>query len=129
MARHGGWVQLEQSIMRLVEHTATMAGGGYSHADTEETQCLHEKPHAKAREEKKWGVEFPRHGKVKAAMEIHPAMLRQNHMDMCLPCHNGTAKNPQISWRHKGMSAPSPNSRREPAPGSTPLLAGMPPAP
>jgi hypothetical protein len=95
MARQGGRVQLEQSDMRLALNMAKMAKGGISRAAIEETQQLIKKPRAEVREEKKRGVEFPGHNKVKAAIERHPAMFRENHTDGCLPCQNGTAKNPE----------------------------------
>jgi len=38
MARQGGWVQLEQSNMRLVLNMAKMAKGGILRAAIEETQ-------------------------------------------------------------------------------------------
>ena len=78
MARQGGRVQLEQSDMRLALNMAKMAKGGISRAAIEETQQLIKKPRAEVREEKKQGVEFPGHNKVKAAIQRHPAMLRQN---------------------------------------------------
>ena len=69
MARHGGRVQLEQSDMRLALNMAKMAKSGFSRAAIEETQQLIKKPRAEVREEKKRGVEFPWHKKVKDAME------------------------------------------------------------
>jgi len=33
-------------------------------------------------------------------------MIYQNQTDSCLSCQNGTVKNPQTCWRHKGTSAP-----------------------
>jgi len=92
MARQGGRVQLEQSDMRLALNMAKMAKGGFSCAAIEETQQLIKTPRAKVQEEKKWGVQFPRHNKLNAAIERHPSMFRQNQTDGCLPCHNGTAK-------------------------------------
>jgi len=38
MARQGGWVQLEQSDMRLALNMAKMAKGGFSRTAIEETQ-------------------------------------------------------------------------------------------
>jgi len=108
MARQGGRVQLEQSDMRLALNMAKMAKRGFSRTAMVETQCLSKKPWAKVREEKKRGVEFPRHRNVKAAMERHPEMLRENQTDGCLPCHNGTGQNPQTRWRRKGTGAPPP---------------------
>jgi len=69
MASQGGRVQLEQSDMRLAMNMVKMAKGGFSHAAIEETQHLIKKPHPEVREEKKRGVEFPGHRKVKAAIE------------------------------------------------------------
>jgi hypothetical protein len=132
MARQGGHVQLEQSDMRLALNMAKMAKGGFSRAAIEDTQNQIKKPRAKVREEKKRGVEFPGHNQVKAAIETHTAMLRQNHTPGCLPCQNGNANNPQTRWRRQGTGAPPPNRRRqqtpEPTPGPNPPLSGTPPA-
>jgi len=92
MARQGGRVQLEQSDMRLALKMAKMAKGGLSRGAIEETKFLIKNPFDKVREEKKQGVESPGHNKLKAAIQRHPAMLRQNQMAGCLPCPNGTAK-------------------------------------
>jgi len=124
MARQGGCVQLEQSDMRLALNMAKMAKGGFSRAAVEETQYLIKKPRAEVREEKKRGVEFPGHNKVKAAIARHPAMLGQNQTHGCLPCPNGTAKNLQTRWRCKGTGAPPPNRRREQNPEPKPPLPG-----
>jgi hypothetical protein len=78
MARQGGRVQLEQSDMRLGLNMAKMAKEGVSCAAIEETKYLIKKPHTEVREEKMRGVEFPGHKLVKAAIQRHPAMLRQN---------------------------------------------------
>jgi len=75
MARQGGRVQLEQSNMRLALHMAKMAKQGFSRASLEGMQQLIKKPRAEVQEEKKRGVEFPGHEKVKAAIERHPAMV------------------------------------------------------
>jgi hypothetical protein len=93
MARQGGQIQLEQSDMRLAFNMAKMAKEGFSRASMEETKYLINKPRAKVRKEKKRGVQFPGHKKVKAAIQRHPAMFRQNQMSGYLPCQNGTAKN------------------------------------
>jgi hypothetical protein len=122
MARQGGRVQLEQSDMRLALNMAKMAKGGISRAAIEETQQLIKKPRAEVREKKKRGVEFPGHNKVKAAIERHPAMVRENQTDGCLPCQNGTAKNPETRWRRKGKRAPPPR-RAPPRPESPPVPA------
>jgi len=108
MARQGGRVQLEQSDMRLVLNMAKMAKQGFSCATIEEPKYIIQKPRAVVRDEKKWGVEFPGHKKVEAAIQKHPAMLHQNRMSGCLPCHHGTTNNPQTRWRRKGTSAPPP---------------------
>jgi hypothetical protein len=110
MARQAGRVQLEQSDMRLALNMAKMAKGGFSRATIEETQQLIRKPRAKVREEKKRGVECPWHQMVKAAMEREPATVYKNHMAGCLPCQNGTAKNPLTYWRQKGTAAPLPRT-------------------
>jgi hypothetical protein len=129
MARQGGRVQLEQSNMRLALNMAKMAKKGFSRATIEETKYLIKKPCAEVREQKKLGVEFAGHNKVKAEIERHPAMLRQNQTSGCLPCQNGTAKNPQTHWRRKGTGAPPPARRIERIPEPTPSLPGTPPAP
>jgi len=129
MARQEGRVQLEKSDMRLALNMAKMATEGFSRTAIEETKCLIEKPRAEVREEKKWGVEFPGHKKVKAVVQRYPAMLRQNQTSGFLPCRNGTAKNLQTRWRRKGTGASPPDGRRESTPEPTPPLPGTPPAP
>jgi len=95
MARQGGRVQLEQSDMRLVLSLAKMAKEGFSRAAIEETKYLIKKPRTEVGAEKKRGVEFPGHKRVKAAIQRHLAMLRHNQTSGCLPCQNGTSRNPQ----------------------------------
>jgi len=129
MARQGGRVQLEQSDMRVALNMGKMAKDSISRAAIEETKYLIKKPLAEVREEKKWGVEFPGHKKVKAAIQRHPAMLCQNHTSGCLPCQNGTAKNPQTRWTGKAIGAPPPARRRERIPESSLPQPGTPPAP
>jgi len=108
MARQGGWVQLEQSDMCLALNMAKMAKGGFSRDTIEETQQENKKSRTEVREEKKWGILFPRNNKLKAAIESHPAMVRENQPDGCLPCQNGTVINPQTCWRGKGTGEPQP---------------------
>jgi len=127
MARQGGRALLEQSNMCLALNMAKMAKEGFSRATIEEMQWLIWKPHAEVREEKKRGVVFFRHNKVKAAIDRHPAMIHQNQTDSCLPCQNGTAKNPQAPWRCKGTGTP-PAEPAAPPPGTPPPPA-TPPAP
>jgi len=129
MARQGGRVQLEQSNMSLALNMAKMAKEGFLCAAIEETKYLIKKPHAEVREEKKRSVEFPRHKKVKAAIQRPPAMLRHNQKSGCLRCQNGTAKNPQTRWRSKGTGAPHPARRRLRIPEPTPPALGGPPLP
>jgi hypothetical protein len=129
MARQGGWIQLEQSDMRLAFNMAKMAKEGFSRASMEETKYLINKPCAKVREEKKRGVEFSGHKKVKAAIQRHPAMFRQNQMSGCLPCQNGTAKNQQTRWTWIVTGARLPARRSERIPEPTPPQADRPPAP
>jgi len=66
---------------------------------------------------------------VKADVQRHPAMLRQNQTSGCFPCQNCTAKNPQIQWRREGTSAPPPAQHRERIPEPTPPPTGTLPAP
>jgi hypothetical protein len=115
--------------MRLALNMAKMAKEGFSHAAIEEKKYLIRKPRAEVPEEKKRGVEFPGHRKVKAAIQRHPAIFCHNQTSGCLPCQNGTAKNPQSRWRHKGTGAPPPAQCRVWTPEPTPPLPGMPPAP
>jgi len=129
MARQEGWVQLEQSDLRLALNMAKMAKEGFSRTAIEETKYFIKKPRAEVREDKKRGVEFPGHKEVKAAIQRHPAMLRQNQTSGCLPCQNGTAKNPQTRWTRKGTGAPPPAQCRERIPEPTPPPPGTPPAP
>jgi hypothetical protein len=89
-ARQAGRVQLEQSDMRLALNIAEMPKGGFSHTAIEETEQLIKQALTEFREEMQRGVEFPGHNKVKAAMERHPAMVRENPTASCLRCHNGT---------------------------------------
>jgi len=59
IARQGGWVQLEQSNMRLVLNMAQMSKAGFSRSTIEETQYQIEKRHTEVQQEQKRGVEFP----------------------------------------------------------------------
>jgi len=129
MARQGGRVQLEQSDMRLALNMAKMANDGFSRGAIEETKYLIKKPHSEVRQEKKREVEFPGHKRVKAAIQRHPAMLRHDQTSGCLPCPNGTAKNPQTRWRRKGTGAPPPSRRRVRTSEPTPPPPGTPCAP
>jgi len=123
IARQGGWVQLEQSDMRLALNMAKMAKEWFSCAAIEETQQVITKPRTEVWEEKKRGVVFPGHNKVKAAIERHPAMVYKHHTDGCLPCQNGTTKNPPTCWRCKGTSA-TPPEPVSPLPGMSPPPPG-----
>jgi len=120
MGRQGGRVQLEQSDMRLALNASKMAKGGSSHTAMEETQILMKKPRAEVWEDMMRWVLFPRNITVKAAMERHPAMPRENQSDGCLPCQYVTAQNPQTRWRRKGTGAPTPEWLRPPTPEPTP---------
>jgi len=129
MARQGIRVQLEQSDMRLVSNIATMANECFSSTAIEDRKYLIKKPCAKVREEKKRGVEFPVHKRVKAVIQWHPAMLRQNQKSGGHSCPNGTAENPQPPWWHTGTGTPPPARCREQTPELTPPLRGTPRAP
>jgi len=85
MARQGGRLQLEQSDMCLVMNMAEMAEQGLSHAGIDGPQQLITKPCAEVQEEKQCGIVFPGHNKVKAGIEKHLAMVRENQTDGCLP--------------------------------------------
>jgi len=114
MARQGGWVQLEQSDMRLARNMAKMAKGGFSRTTIEETQFLIKKPQAEVRDEKEHGVDFPGHNNVKAEMERNPAMLWENQTDGWITCQNGTAHNPPTLGRRIGTGVPPPERLRKP---------------
>jgi len=129
LVRQAGRVRLEQSDMRLALNMAKMAKGGFSRAAMEETQQLIENPRTEVREEKKQGVEYPGHRKVKAAIERHPGMVYENQTDGCLPCQNGTAKYPWTRWRRNGTGAPPQVRPRQPTPELMPPPPGTPPAP
>jgi len=101
MTRQGGRVQLEQSDMHLDLNMANMAKGGFSQRVIEETRHPIKNFHAKVSEERKRGDEFPGDGKMKAAIERHPAMLLENDTNGCLPSKNDTAKNLLTYWWHK----------------------------
>jgi hypothetical protein len=105
--------------MNLALNMAKMAIEGFSHAAIEQTKYLIKKPCAKVRAEKKRGVEFPGHRKVKAAIQRHTAMLRHNQTSGCLLCQNGAARIPQTRWRYKGTGAPPPARRRVRTPEPT----------
>jgi len=119
LARQGGRVQLEQSDMHLALNMTTMATDVFSHTATEERQQVIKKLRAEVREEVMQGVVFPGHNKVKAAIQWHPAIVRENQTDGCLPCQNGKAKNLQRRRRCKGTCAPPP--RPVPPQPRTPL--------
>jgi len=120
MARQGGSVQLEQSNMCLALNMANMAKGGFLCATREKTRYLIKKPCAEVREEKKRGEEFLGHKKVKAVIEIHRAMFRQNHTPGYLPRQQGTAQNRMTRWRCTGTGAPPPHRHRQQTPEPTP---------
>jgi len=107
--------------MRLALNMATMAKGGFSRTAIVEMQQLIKKPRTKGRQEKKRGVVFPGHDKVKAAIKRYLAMVRNNQTDGYLARHNDTAKIVQRRWRLTGKGASPP--RR------APLRPGTPPAP
>ena len=74
-------------------------------------------------------MEFPGHNKVKAAIQRHLAMLRQNQTSGCLRWQNGTAKIPQTCWIRKGTGAPPPSRRRVRTPEPSLPPPGTAPAP
>ena len=115
--------------MLLALNMAKMAKEGFLWATLEEVQYLMKKPRAEVREEKKQGVELPGHNMVKTAIERHPAMLHQNHTAGCIPCQNGTAKNPPTHCRRKAIGAPRSDPRRQPTPEPTPPLPETHPTP
>jgi hypothetical protein len=115
--------------MLLALNMAKMATRGSSCTTIAETQYLIKKPRTVVREQKRQGVEFSGHNKMKAAMERHPALLHQNDSAGCLPWQNGTAKHPQTRWGRTGTDVSPPNRHREPTPEPTRMLPRTPPAP
>jgi len=87
------------------------------------------RPRAEVRDEIQQGVGLPGHSNVTAGMERHPGMLRDTQSDGCLPCHNGTALNPQTCRRRKGRGAPPPVQLRQPTPEPRPHPPRTPPVP
>ena len=112
MARQGGQVQLEQSNMRLALNMAKMAKGGFSRAMIEEMQQRVKKPRAEVQEEKKPGVEFPGHQKVKPPIESHLAIVYKNHTAGCLPCQ-------MVQQRNRRPAGGQKNRRTSSRPGGT----------
>jgi hypothetical protein len=85
---------------------AIMAKGEFSCAPIEEPQQLIKKPRPKVPEENKWGVDIPGHSNVRAAIERHPAIVRQNPTYGYLPSQNGTLNHLVTCWRWKANGAP-----------------------
>jgi len=92
MARQRGRVQLEHSDLCLPMNMAKMEKGGISRAAIDDIQCVIKIPVAEVREEKIGGVAFHGQNTVKVAIAKHLAMLRQHHMDGCLPCQMAPQK-------------------------------------
>jgi Leu/Phe-tRNA-protein transferase len=69
MAAQGGWVQLQQSDMHVALNMAKTAKEGFSPAVIKETKQLIKKCRANVQEEKKRGMVFPAHNKLKVAIE------------------------------------------------------------
>jgi hypothetical protein len=122
MAGPGGWVQLDQSDIRLALNMAQMAIGGFLCHAIEETQQLLKKPCADVQEEMMCGVVCPGYNKVKAVIGRHPALVCETETDSSLSCKNDTAKNPKTCWRNIGTGAPPPR-QGPPWPGMPPALS------
>jgi len=106
-----------------------MAKWGFWRTAMKETQHLINTARAEVRQEKKWVVDFPGHGKVKAAIERYPTMVYENQTDGCLPCQNRTAKNPWTCCRFNLTGAPPQVWRKQPTPEQTPPPPEAPPSP
>jgi hypothetical protein len=119
--------------MRLAFSMGKRANGGYSRAAIEKKEYQINNPRAEVQAENKWTVDFAGHNQVKAVIEKHPAICHRNHTAGCLPCQNGTAKNPQTRWRQNVTGVSPPSRRRQPTPQptpeGTPALPGSPPTP
>jgi len=102
-----------------------MANREDSCAAMEKVQQLIKKPRAECQEEMKQGVEFSGHHKVKAAIERHPAMVIENHIDGFLPCQHDPGKGPQTccGWKrlgeHRSALAPPPPVTPPAPPGNS----------
>jgi hypothetical protein len=94
--------------MRLAMNSAEMPREGLSCAAIDEMEYLIKAPRTEVRKDMKRVVAYPRQKKVKAVIQRHPAMFCHNQTSICLPCQNGTAKNPQTPWRLKGTGSPPP---------------------
>ena len=127
MAMQGGRVQLEQSDRCPALNMAEMAIAVFLRGSLEEMEYLTKRPRAEVREEMKWVVESLGRRMLKAAIERHPAMLRQNHMNGCVPCQTGTKSITQTSWRRTGMGTPPPDGHSQPTPEPKPPLPRIPP--
>jgi len=112
--------------MCLALNVAKMANGGILRTVLEEMQYLSKKPWAEIQEESKQGDESSEYKHVNAAIDRHLAMVGENHMDSCLPCHNGTPPNPQTRWRCNGMGACPPDCLTQPTPETSGPLPGTP---
>jgi hypothetical protein len=62
-------------------------------------------------------------------MERHPAMIRQNHKDGCLPAQKGTVRNHLSPWRRTGTVAPPRVQQRHQTYDPMPSLPGKPSPP
>jgi hypothetical protein len=86
--------------MCLAMNMAKMAQGRFSRVAIEDTHYLIKNTLAEAREETKRGVEISGYKKIMAVMERFPAIIRQNHMAVCLPYQHGPGGIP----RHPGCT-------------------------
>jgi len=111
-AKQGGRLQLEQSNLCLASNMAKMAKGWISHDAMVKMQYRIRKHRAGVQDKKMWGVGFHAHTRVKATIEWHLAMVLESNIVSCLPCQNGTRKNPQTCWRCKrpGATPPEPGA-------------------
>jgi len=114
IARHGDWVQLEQSNMHLALKIPKMATGGFSCTTMEETQYSLPKPHTEVWEVTKLGVNICVCRNINATMRKHLTTVWELQMDRCLLQPNGTANHPQTPWRCIGADIPPPDWLRQP---------------
>jgi hypothetical protein len=88
---------------------AKMAKVGFLRTTIEKIEFVIKQPRAKFEEVKKWGAELPERKLMKAVVERHLAILRQNDMRRCLPCQNITTNTLQTCRWRKGKGAPGLN--------------------
>jgi hypothetical protein len=79
--------------MRLALNMSTMAIGGMLYTTSGESKFIITNPYSKVTDEDKPRGEFAGQRDVTAAIGRRPAVVHENHTDVCLRCQSGAAKN------------------------------------